>query len=124
MSERHECMELKRSLGRKIVCLRKGAGWSQSILAEKLEVSDNFIGQIERGERSPSMSTLHKLSRVFNVPVSELFVFKDSSSNKRFDGRDRQIEKLVLFLRTKDEQDILFINNLVKNLYRQFKFPS
>ncbi len=121
MPEKSRAKDLKRLLGRRIVYLRRGARWSQAQLAEKIEVSDNFVGQIERGERAPSICTLEKIARVFNVRVKDLFDFDESGSEDRLAGRDKKIEDLVLFLRTKTEDEIAFIDKVVKGLYKEFK---
>jgi transcriptional regulator with XRE-family HTH domain len=47
---------------------------TQEQLAEKLGVSVNFIGQVERGENAPSFDTLQKIAEVLEVDVSELFL--------------------------------------------------
>jgi len=38
-----------------------------------LNVSGSFIGQIERGERNPSLDTAIILARYFNTTVEKLF---------------------------------------------------
>jgi transcriptional regulator with XRE-family HTH domain len=121
MPEESKAKNLKKLLGRRIAYLRKGAGLSQAQLAEKLEVCNNFIGQIERGERAPSLCTLEKFARIFNVRVKDLFDFDEPKTRKKLDDRDKKIDGLVLFLRTKKEEEIIFINKLVRILYKQFK---
>jgi transcriptional regulator with XRE-family HTH domain len=46
---------------------------SQRALAEACKLSANAIGLIERGESSPSVSTLHRLATALEVPIAELF---------------------------------------------------
>ncbi len=43
--------------------LRKSQGWSQEDLAAHAEVHRTYIGGIERGERNPTLETIHKLAR-------------------------------------------------------------
>ena len=38
-----------------------------------LDISGSFIGQIERGERNPSLDTAIILARYFNTTVEKLF---------------------------------------------------
>ena len=45
------------SLGKKIRRLRINNCLSQARLAEVIDVSTNYIGQIERGDRTPSLET-------------------------------------------------------------------
>jgi transcriptional regulator with XRE-family HTH domain len=56
----------------KIKLLRKSRDWSQEYLAEKLGMSANGYGEIERGHSRITVEKLEELSRLFEVPVSEL----------------------------------------------------
>lgn len=50
--------------------LRQANGWSLSQTAERTGVSKAMLGQIERGESSPTVATLWKIATGFNVPFS------------------------------------------------------
>jgi transcriptional regulator with XRE-family HTH domain len=45
---------------------------SQSALSEKADVSINFISDIENGKKWPSIQTMIKFAKVFDVEVYEL----------------------------------------------------
>lgn len=53
--------------------LRVGKEWSQSDLAEKLGVSRQTVNAIETERYDPSLPLAFKLSRVFKVPIEEMF---------------------------------------------------
>ena len=46
---------------------------SQMALAEKLDMSTNNIGHILRGDHAPTIITLDKIAKAFNVQISTLF---------------------------------------------------
>ena len=48
--------------------LRQANGWSLTLTAERTGVSKAMLGQIERGESSPTVATLWKIATGFNVP--------------------------------------------------------
>jgi transcriptional regulator with XRE-family HTH domain len=48
------------------------AGWSQQALADLLGYDVNYIGQVERAEKSPTLDTLISISTVFRIRLSEL----------------------------------------------------
>ncbi|GHV04110.1 hypothetical protein FACS189485_08790 [Spirochaetia bacterium] len=48
-------------------------GWSQAVLAEKLDLSINFLAEIETGKSWVSSLTLVKLANVLEIEVYELF---------------------------------------------------
>lgn len=65
--------EICRVLGKNIRLLRTQNGWSQETLAEKMELSSNFMSNIENGKAWISPATLSKFTEIFDVPPRELF---------------------------------------------------
>ena len=53
--------------------LRKERNLTQAVLAEKLDLSPNFIGMVERGERNIALDKIIKLSKVLNVSIAQFF---------------------------------------------------
>ena len=47
--------------------LRERAGLSQEELADLANVHRTYIGGIERGERNPTLTTIHKIARALRV---------------------------------------------------------
>lgn len=62
-----------KTFGSRIQELRKKNNLTQSELAEKIGLSTNFIGMVERGERNTSVDKIFKLSRAFNLSLAEFF---------------------------------------------------
>ncbi len=62
--------------------LRKKAGMTQEILADRLEVSRQTIGSLESGRYNPSILLAFKLARFFNVTIEELFLYEEDISNE------------------------------------------
>ncbi len=59
--------------GQQIRQLRKNRRLSQEALALSAEINRTYLGGIERGENSPSLETLQKLSIALNIELSEIF---------------------------------------------------
>ena len=59
-------------LSEKIMILRKQKGWSQEELAEKLEVSRQAVSKWERGQASPDIEKILKISQLFEVSTDVL----------------------------------------------------
>ncbi|MBI0533431.1 helix-turn-helix transcriptional regulator [Sphingomonas sp. TX0522] len=53
--------------------LRKERGWSQSQLAERLEISRQAVNAIETGKHDPSLSSAFRIARLFSRPIAEIF---------------------------------------------------
>ena len=54
--------------------LRLEKGWSQEQLAGHSDLNRSYLGEIERGQVSPSLITLHKLAQAFQMSATELIV--------------------------------------------------
>lgn len=68
--------ETKKNLnnfGSRIQELRKKNNLTQSELAEKIGLSTNFIGMVERGERNTSVDKIFKLAKAFNISLAQFF---------------------------------------------------
>jgi len=63
-------------LGASVRRLRRWNRWTQEALAEKTEVSPNFLSNIENGKVWVSPKTLAKMAEVFKVEPYELFMAK------------------------------------------------
>ena len=67
---------------KRIKDLRIANNISQEKLAEKSDLSMHFIGCIERAEKEPTLSTLVKIAKAFNISLSELLKFPDDKKMK------------------------------------------
>jgi transcriptional regulator with XRE-family HTH domain len=59
-------------LGRLIKSLRISFGWQQKDLAEKLDISTNYLCQIETGKRLPSADIVERIAKQFNISKDAL----------------------------------------------------
>ena len=53
--------------------LRGERGWSQAVLAEKLDVSRQSINAIETGRCDPSLPLAFRIARMFGLPIEAIF---------------------------------------------------
>lgn len=51
---------------------RKRLGFTQEKLAERAELSPNYVGRVERGEEYVSLAALLKIAKALNVRVRNL----------------------------------------------------
>jgi transcriptional regulator with XRE-family HTH domain len=59
--------------GKRLKALRIDKGLTQLELAERLDMSPNFVGMIERGERNTTVENIFKISRALGIKPSNLF---------------------------------------------------
>ncbi len=53
----------------------------QKQVAEKLGLSTSYLSDIERGERVPTLETIERYAREFNMPVSSIMFFSENLDN-------------------------------------------
>jgi transcriptional regulator with XRE-family HTH domain len=61
--------------GKVVRRLRERAGLSQEDLADLAGIHRTYIGGIERGERNPTLVTIHKLAQALGVAPKELLEY-------------------------------------------------
>ena len=61
----------------------------QTELADKLQLSNSYLSEIESGVKSPSVELLGKYSEIFRIPVSTLLLFAERLDEKKFSERVR-----------------------------------
>ncbi|PKO08033.1 MAG: XRE family transcriptional regulator [Chloroflexi bacterium HGW-Chloroflexi-2] len=71
---------LRQRFGKKLLYLRHQINLTQEQLAQKAEISVDFLSLMERGINAPSFETLEKLSLALEVPVKDFFDFKSEQS--------------------------------------------
>lgn len=61
-----------RNFGRHLAQLRHEAGLTQEEVAERSGLHANYIGDLERGQRNPTLMTLLALAGALGISVGEL----------------------------------------------------
>ncbi len=56
----------------KIKLLRQARKWSQEYIAEKIGMSPNGYGALERGDSSITLERLEKIAQLLEIPLSDL----------------------------------------------------
>jgi len=69
-------MKLRQIVARNLRILRKQKGLSQEELALQAGINRNYVGQIEREEKSPTVDVIEKLARPLDVEPILLFASK------------------------------------------------
>jgi transcriptional regulator with XRE-family HTH domain len=75
-------------LGKRIARARRGSGYTQKSLAERMGVESITVSRWERGITQPSLRTLERISSLTKVPLSE-FVSGDGAPNVILDELKR-----------------------------------
>lgn len=66
-------------IGHKIRTLRELKGFSQEFMSEKLNLSVNSYGRLERGETQLTLNRLEEIAEVLEMGIAELLSFDNQS---------------------------------------------
>jgi transcriptional regulator with XRE-family HTH domain len=62
--------------GRRIRAIRESASLSRELAAEKAGINVNYLGEIERGEKWPSLDVIEQLAKALSVSPPSFFEFE------------------------------------------------
>ena len=88
-------------------------------LAERVDKSTNYIGQIERNDGKPSLETIVDIANALGTTADALL--KDSLKTEQRDGTIQEISTLLYSL---DDNGKQFILDMVKRYSHYHKPPS
>lgn len=73
--------EIAKHIGNRIRNYRMQLGYSQERLAEISGCHPTYIGQVERGEKNPTLESIEKIASALRVSMSKLFENLDVDDN-------------------------------------------
>lgn len=101
------------SISENLQYLRKTHNLSQEQMAERLSMSKNGYGKLERGETKVTVEHLQHIAQVFNLDMADLLkeerdftlLLGDNYTNcgNKYYGDRHELEKLQLIISHKDE---------------------
>lgn len=94
--------------GKRLKKYREEKGYTQFSLSEKIGISQNFLGDIERGLKLPSADTLIKIVNTLKISVDSLFA--DSLDNIVNE------EKSIYYT----EKQLSIVNEIVRKINENF----
>ncbi len=88
-----------KDLGLRIRRIRKEKELTQFALAEEVGVSSNFLGDVERGIKSPSLDTIVCIANVLDVSLDYLLFESLSHINVKEDPEIYVTDKQLMILK-------------------------
>lgn len=101
-------------VGHRIREYRAKKGLSQEELAHRADLHTAHLGQIERGEKSPTLDSLEKVVNALGITFEELFSFESTPST----ATEPLIEKIVSYLKpmsNEEQNDVLKVVKLLSS---------
>jgi transcriptional regulator with XRE-family HTH domain len=84
------------TLPEKIKELRRNRNWSQETVANKLNLSLNSYGALERGEIDIKLSRIEELARIFDIDISVFFKNKSENLSRRKEDKRRRVDDITI----------------------------
>lgn len=72
--------QLEKQFGQAVRAAREQKGWSQELLAEAANLNRSYLGEIERGLVTPSLSTIGKLAAGLGIAPSALIGLSEATA--------------------------------------------
>lgn len=100
-------------VGARIRYFRHQRGLSQEQLALQAGLNTAFLGHLERGLKSPTITTLEKLVRALNITFEELFAEGPANTDQE---RDDAIARLLLLVRDLPAGQIDKLSGIIRSV--------
>lgn len=84
-------------VGKTIRILREASGKSRADFANAIGITYNYLSMIENGQSEPGQTTLKKISKELNLPLSLLLWHEyetDTSGNPRIENIKRELKDM------------------------------
>jgi transcriptional regulator with XRE-family HTH domain len=106
-------VDIKQVVGRNIRMARRAQGLSQSVLAERSELSADFIGKVERGMTSPSIESLKAIATAMNLSLGDLF-----AGELQADSSQEALIELIGLCRGRTREDIELLVGIARLIFQ------
>lgn len=105
------------SIGAIIKKLRTDKGLTQETLAEKIEISTNYLSKVERGLSRLNVEAFLKMARILEFSLEDFGI----KTNSHIDETKHELMKLILSSSDKETKAFLELYNTMKSIVKTLK---
>ncbi|MFD0588369.1 helix-turn-helix domain-containing protein [Paenibacillus sp. GCM10027627] len=87
--------DIGRLIGENIRALRKSKGLSQEQLALRADINASYMGQVERGEKNPTIDVLSKIAAALQTPLEKIVNVQGETSSVGAEEAARYADKIA-----------------------------
>ena len=116
--------ELADLLGERIKAIRKKMKLSRAEFAHIVGMSEDAIGLIERGETTPRLESLYKISSKLKLPLAKLLELKKKSVTQDSKSKKKNLASLNSYLNTKSASEIQMVHDIARNVFSKKRAPK
>lgn len=107
-------------LGHRLRAMRQRLGLTQEQLAERANLHYSYIGQVERGEKIPSLRTLKRLASAMHTSV-DFFLEEPSPYEHRLEALRQELLALLGDCTAQDLELVVEVVRLLTSHLRQLR---
>jgi len=108
-----------KSLGRNIGLTRRRMRMTQFEFAEHVSVHPNYVSQLERGRKEPSLNLLNRIRETLDLSWAELFAAEEKGRNgKKNSAVDADRRRLMTCVEKLDPRSLTALVNFVSAVTR------
>ena len=100
--------------GQRLRQQRKANGWTLEQFAERAGLSTNYVGDLERGKKSPSLETFIRLVEVLGISADALI--RDTVAPASHVADDEPNQKLSILTPKQKKAAVDILNAYIENL--------
>ena len=105
--------DIAKVFGDRIRNLRNERDWNQEELAHRANIHQTYVGQIERGEKSPTIETIEKIAYALETSMENLFKYIEPSSESKDNSTLSLIMNKLSTLKVEDQKNILSLLDVI-----------
>lgn len=110
-------------IGEQIRYYRRKNGISQETLALIADLNPAYVGQIERGVKSPTINTLKKIADALGVSLAMLFTPITDMELSLSEIRKHETEKIMLSINRLNDNELILLSQLITDMINFRKLP-
>jgi transcriptional regulator with XRE-family HTH domain len=110
--------EIFKDIGKKIRHIRLKQNLTQEELGEKANLHYSYIGQMERGDKVPSLKTLNKIAKALNVSLD--YVLEGTKNCEESYAADDSISELIHLLKSRPPKQMEMLISIFKTIIAEF----
>ena len=104
---------IRKVVGKNIRFYRLSKSFTQEYLAEKIDVSSTYIGYLERGQKSPSLELISRISKALEIEPALLLTSIDKG--------DDEMKHLISLLSGKAPYSVAFVHNIATAYFKSLE---
>ncbi|MDR1700785.1 MAG: helix-turn-helix domain-containing protein [Lachnoclostridium sp.] len=106
--------DISKHIGKCIRVHRSDLCLTQGFLANKAKLTTNYLGQIERGEKNPTLQILEKISIALGIPLSELIM--QAENFEEYEATSAQHLQTYSYLRKYSPQTVALMQRFLESI--------